>query len=33
MGGSYASWGDKISVKIIVDGNRYSFDVFLSDLA
>ena len=33
MGGSYASWGDKISVKIIVDGNRYSFDVFWSELA
>lgn len=33
MGGGYASWGDKISVKIIVDDNRYSFDVFLSELA
>lgn len=33
MGGSYASWSDKISVKIIVNDNRYSFDVFLSDLS
>jgi hypothetical protein len=32
MGGSYASWGDKISVKVNIDENRYSFDVFLNEL-
>lgn len=32
MGGGYASV-DKISVKIIVEGNRYSFDVLLSELS
>jgi hypothetical protein len=33
MGGSYASWGDKISVKVNINGNIYSFDVFLSELS
>lgn len=29
MGGSYASFNDYITVKIVVDDNKYSFDVFL----
>jgi hypothetical protein len=32
MGGSYASWGDKITVKLSIDSNRFSFDVSLIEL-
>jgi len=32
MGGSYASWGEKITVKLSIDDNRFSFDVSLTEL-